>query len=96
VKTSQDSTASEEKSSRSYWGFVLWSFVIVVFYALSYGPAVRAASKGLVRTGFFVVYVPLETTLDVAHLWRPFGRYLHLWCPDVYDEDGKLIRGHFE
>ncbi len=30
-----DETTSEEKSSRSYWGFVLWPFAIFVLYALS-------------------------------------------------------------
>jgi len=30
---------TEEKSSRSYWGFVLWPLAVIVFYALSAAPA---------------------------------------------------------
>ena len=38
----RDPTASEERSSRSYWGLVLWSVAVIVFYVLSAGPAAIA------------------------------------------------------
>jgi len=30
----RDATTSEEKSSRSYWGFVLWPVAVIVLYVL--------------------------------------------------------------
>ena len=90
----RDSTTSEEKSSRSYWGFVLWPAAVVVLYVLSYGPAVLLVTKGQVSDKIFAIYTPLEDTLDVTHLWPAFGKYVHLWCPDAYDENGKRIIKH--
>ena len=74
-----DATASEEKSSRSYWGFVLWPVAVIVLYVLSVGPAGVAVEKGLLPRRVMIIYQPL---LDVAFntpLERPFGAYLRLW-----------------
>jgi len=35
----RDATTHEEKSSRSYWGFLVWPVMVVVLYVLSVGPA---------------------------------------------------------
>ena len=85
-------TTTEEKSSRSYWGFVLWPFVIIVLYALSAGPAWLAISKGLIGLNCIIVYRPLVRVVDATPLQRPFYMYIHLWCPDWYDKDGYTAR----
>ncbi len=38
-------TTSEEKSSRSYWGFVLWPFVVAVGADNARGPWSDPAAK---------------------------------------------------
>ena len=37
MEMTRDATASEEKSSRSYWGFVLWPVAVIALYVLSPG-----------------------------------------------------------
>src|SRR6266404_4930108 len=86
-----DETTTEEKGSRSYWGFVLWPLVILLLYPLSYGPALRAAHNRIIRASVLHVYYPLLRVTYVARLDRPFGMYLHLWVPEMYSEDGAWI-----
>jgi hypothetical protein len=86
-------TTTEEKSSRSYRGFVLWPYVIVVLYALSYGPALLLIDKSIIDPKWLSVYRPLWFTLDAIHLDRPFGVYMHLWCPSLYRRDGTFDPG---
>ena len=45
----RSATTSEEKSSRSYWGFVLWPVAVVVLYVLSVGVLLTASSAGCAR-----------------------------------------------
>ena len=88
----RDATANEEKSSRIYWGLVLWPFVVVLLYALSIGPAVLTVHKGLLGRGFLRVYSPLERATSDTFLTKRARMYLHLWCPDVYNANGDLIK----
>ena len=60
-------------------------------YVLSYGPTVLLVTNRQLSEKTFVIYTPLEDTLDVTYLWPSFGKYLHLWCPAAYDEKGKRI-----
>jgi hypothetical protein len=83
-----DETTTEEKSARSYWGFVLWPFVILVLYALSEGPACLANSKGLISGQLLDAYVPANTMVRAVGLDKPFRMYLHLWDPDAFDRHG--------
>ena len=56
----RDATASEEKSSRSYWGFVLWPVAVIVLYVLSVGPVKLAVNKGIFPRKVLGLYMPLE------------------------------------
>ena len=84
-------TASEEKSSRSYWGFVLWPVAVIVFYVLSLGPALLAADKRAINRERLHVYSPLVPILRTRALGKPFGMYLHLWVPEDFDKGGTYI-----
>ena len=87
-----EETTSEEKSSRSCWGFVLWPFVILVLYALSAGPAMLAAHRLVISWKVVdAIYSPLQLSLDATHLWKPYCMYLHLWCPTLFDKNGNLV-----
>jgi len=91
----QDSTTSEEKSSRSYWGFVLWPVVLVMVYVLSAGPAWRAADKGIISFNALNVYGPLNTLLRSHAYGKPFRLYLHLWVPNAFDKHGEMVERYF-
>ena len=80
----RDETTNEEKSSRSYWGFVLWPLAVVVLYVLSAGPVLLAVQKGITDFRTLRVYKPLATTIEATPLKTPFGMYLNLWCPGFY------------
>jgi len=84
---------TEEKSYRSYWGFVLWPLAVIVFYALSAAPASLVYKKGIFPQELVNVYRPLELALFTTHLERPFFMYMHLWRPDMYNRDGTVVRG---
>jgi hypothetical protein len=86
-----DETTTEEKSSRSYWGFVLWPLAVIVFYVLSLGPVTLGIYKGTISENVLVVYEPLDTVIGATRLKKPFGMYLHLWCPAWFDKNGKPI-----
>ena len=84
----RDATTSEEKSSRSYWGFVLWPLTILLLYALSFGPLLLLYSKGLINHKFANIYTrPLDFLFE-APLYR---MYLHLWVPNYYDIHGEIV-----
>src|SRR5436309_1160925 len=59
IEMQPDETTTEEKSSRSYWGFVLWPLAVIVLYVLSAGPVMRAYMNDTVGDGVIVVYSPL-------------------------------------
>ena len=83
-----DATASEEKSSRSYWGFVLWPVAVILFYVLSAGPVMLGVRKGILSWQVLNAYTPLWVVVKAASLDRPFRIYLHFWCPEDYDRNG--------
>ena len=86
-----DETTTEEKSSRSYWGFVLWPSVVLVVYVLSVGPAHLAVERKLINWRLLYAYMPLDRTVDAVGLRKPYFMYLHLWCPDLFDKDGIIV-----
>ena len=85
MKMTRDETTTEEKSSRSYWGFVLWPLVIFVLYVLSAGPVSLAVYKGGISGYVLAVYRPLEILLPATPLKNPFGKYIFLWSPEAFD-----------
>ena len=87
----RDATTHEEKSSRSYWGFVLWPVAVVVLYVLSAGPAALAFHKGLISWNLYSTYAPMRRVIDATPLEKPFGLYLHCWCPEMLDKDGLIV-----
>jgi len=89
--TPQDSTTSEEKGGRGYWGFVVWPVVAVVLYLLSTGPVLLLAHKRLVSRGLLVVYEPVLIASDWHVVGKPICLYFHLWIPDVIDIHGKGV-----
>ena len=86
-----ETTANEEKSSRSYWGFVLWPLAVLVLYVLSYGPAIKAAEKGILSNKLMPVYRPLQPIIHRPTLGKPLRMYLHLWCPQVWTGSGDWV-----
>ena len=52
------------------------------------GPVLRAVSNGVFSYRVLAVYEPLGVALDAFSVRERFGKYLHLWCPAVYDEEG--------
>ena len=87
-----DATASEEKSSRSYWGFVLWPVAVIVLYVLSIGPVTLAIHKGILARSALDVYAPLRAIVHSTTAIKAIRIYLHLWVPDVFDIHGNMIR----
>ena len=87
----RDSIASEEKSSRSYWGFVLWPVAVIVLYVLSAGPVWLAINKGILPWNTHTIYTPIWEGLGGTWLTKPFGMYIHLWAPAVYDRHGNAL-----
>jgi hypothetical protein len=81
-----DETTTEEKSSRSYWGFALWLAAILVLYPLSVGPAIRAWDKGIISRRVMQVYAPLERVVHGTFLEGPCEQYIHFWNPGLYDK----------
>jgi len=87
----QDSTTSEEKSSRSYWGFVLWPVAVIVLYVLSAGPVAFAVGKRFIDWRCLRIYRPVAEAFEGTGFERPFGMYLNMWSRDWYRNDGILF-----
>ena len=87
----QDEPVSEEKSSRSYWGFVVWPFVALVLYLFSIGPVALAVHKRVLPKSVFAMYTPLSDAVQSKVVVKVVRMYLHWWVPDVIDAHGNLI-----
>jgi len=83
VSLERDTTASEEKSSRSYWGFVLWPVAVIVLYVLSIGPVLFATDRGIISHNVLNFYKPLVLVVNGTPLRKPFRMYQRLWLPNV-------------
>ena len=90
----RDATASEEKSFRSYWGFVLWPAAVIVIYVLSIGPVALLVDRGLVSGEALVIYWPLLGAIDQSSLDKAFYRYIGLWVPEPSDIYYEYHRTH--
>ena len=86
-----DETTAEDKGSKSYWGFILWPFLVVMLYVLSSGPVVLLLRKGIINEKAWVIYRPLRWGYTSTPLWRPLGMYWHLWCPDGFAKNGLIV-----
>ena len=89
----------EAKKSRglgSYVGrFVIWVFVAVVVYVLSFGPILRLGRAGVfsasVNRWLESFYEPLVYAYDSTLLHIPLGLYLHVWNPDLVNSSGEPV-----
>lgn len=83
-----------EKPEKSFpWrGFVLWPFVIMLIYLLSFGP-VKKLCNAHYPAGWFghaieTIYVPWYWVYDHTPLHKPLGSYMHFWAPQDFDKYG--------
>ena len=84
---------AEAKRSRGFSGYVVWGLVIVAVYVLSLGPVRLMGVKGMyspsTRRIVSHFYAPWTWAYNHTPLHKPLGMYLHLWCPDIYDQSGE-------
>ena len=81
-----DSTASEERGGRGYWGFVVWPVVVVMVYLLSAGPMWLALEKGVIGPRAWRVYEPIQNRVTGTHFEKTYFKYLRLWSPGSHPE----------
>src|ERR1700733_15163011 len=93
-----ETTAPVGSKHSFYWRlFILWPFVILLLYFLSFGPFWLILEKGRINAANqfepvnqFVLefYGPLQWAYDETPLHRPLGMYLHLWASSLFDKNG--------
>ena len=83
---------TEAKQSRGLGSYVVWGFVVVVVYVLSSGPMLRLVLKNKLNNKVMIIYEPLGRFYQYTPLRKPFGMYLHLWCPEDINTEGKFIK----
>ena len=80
---------TEAKQSRGLGSYVVWGFVVVMVYVLSYGPVMMLANKNIISPKIPAIYWPLWDAYEKSPpVHRLLGMYLHLWCPDLFDKNG--------
>ena len=88
----ETATPKDEKHSINWGAIIVWPFVILILYVLSWGPVVRLGDKGYISPNNKVIwkfYAPLDWASNNTPLQRPLGMYLHLWVPKYYDKNGR-------
>ena len=96
----QTAPPSAEKRTALWVKLLLWSFVILLLYVLSFGPFLALAQPGPAppdhrhRLNHFerVLYRPWFWTYDQTPLQKPMGIYMHWWTPEIFDKHGKLTK----
>lgn len=89
----ETTTVSEERRSFNWRAFVLFPLVILIFYVLSAGPAVRLLrdTHRSRRLEFFQkMYYPVIWAYVNTSLQKPLGLYFHFWVPEQFDKAGDL------
>lgn len=84
---------AEKKQGRGFWGYVYWAGVILLLYVLSAGPFMMMWEKGVWRSrpGLLeTLYSPLSWAYGATPLRKPLGMYIHMWCPETFDNNGDL------
>ena len=82
------------KRSSGWWVFIVWPLVILVLYALSFGPVVMMVQKGIIRRHYqrvYVLYEPVMWAYEETPLQKPLGMYFHLWAPELFDKHGDPV-----
>jgi hypothetical protein len=70
---------------------IFWAFAILLLYVLSFGPVVRMWDSTPFNEPnplIYGFYTPLIWIYDHTAFHKPFGMYLHLWDPVMYDKNG--------
>ena len=83
----------KEKRSIPWTGFIVWPFVFLLLYALSFGPVWMMIDKGRISRANQLVskfYAPVWWAYMETPLHKPLGIYFHLWEPEVVDKDGDI------
>jgi hypothetical protein len=87
----QITTPVEEKHSNCWTGFIVWPLVILVLYALSWGPVMKMYLKGSISADndfVYEFYAPLVWATANTPLKKPLRMYLHLWLPQGVNKNG--------
>ena len=91
-KSAETDTPKEERRSINWGAVILWPFVILFLYVLSFGPFWMMWDKGFISTHQTFsdkFYRPLEWAYEETPLHKPLGMYLHLWVPKYFDKKGE-------
>lgn len=91
-KTVESNTATEEKGSHSWMGYIVWPSVIVIVYFLSFGPVLMMLEEGRIAHDNRLVwnfYWPLTWAFYHTSLRKPMGMYFHLWS-ERFDKNGEV------
>jgi hypothetical protein len=86
-----------KKHSVTWTGFIVWPFVILILYVLSYGPVTTLVDKGRIsvpNVPLATFYMPLQWAYERTPFEKPLGMYMHLWSPKYFDKNGMLLYGY--
>lgn len=88
-----------QHSRGAIWRWLFWLGVGTALYVLSTGPMVLLDEKNALSPGMShaaeLVYLPLLWTAEKTSLGKALGLYWHLWVPNRFDKDGKMIVTRF-
>ena len=90
-ETAQPAPETDEKKSRGLGSYVFWGFVVVMVYVLSSGPMIGLYESKRVPGNAVIVYRPLGEIYKHTFLHKPIGMYWHLWCPAMFDPQGRFV-----
>ncbi len=94
MREQKDTTEKEKPDKPLNWrAFIVWPFVIVLLYFLSFGPVWRVFGRADHLYAYAPVcryiYLPWDWVYENTPLHKPLGKYMHLWVPYLYDDNGE-------
>jgi glycosyltransferase involved in cell wall biosynthesis len=93
-------TERQKRQTKRLRRRVLRPLAAILIYFLSFGP-LRMALTGLQSPAAKasalervqeIVYFPWTLAYTRTWLHQPLGKYMHLWCPQIFDKKGDLFR----
>jgi hypothetical protein len=104
MEKTAETITPKERHSIPWTGFIVWPLVILLLYALSFGPVMRFGSMMLLLTTrnnqsyihtspqrdrfLGKFYAPLGWAYNETPLHKPLGMYMHLWSPTAFNKNG--------
>ena len=87
-----DSQSTEQRDTKSF-GFLRWfraTFIVILLYVLSVGPACRLAQDHVISGDFVgAIYEPLDALcIEVPIMGRVYMWYIHVWKHALYSRPG--------